>query len=146
MKKFLITVLRALAMGGIFGFIAYKKFNKNTSLVASVLDKQVYAFQTGVFSNYDNALNMANKYNGIVVPDNTKYRVYIALSTSQNSLSLLENYFDNKQIAYYIKNIDVDNNYLQSLEKYENLLMATTEENYQPILNNIVKEYQNTLS
>lgn len=146
MKKFLITLLFSITIGGLCGFFAYKKFNNNNDAITTILERQVYAFQVGIFTNLDNAQELSNKYNGIVINDNDKYRVYVALASSSNALTILKKYYDNLGIAYYIKQINVSDNLLNALDEYESVLIATTEENYNPIIKNILSEYQKELT
>ena len=146
MKKFLLSVLLAILVGGTFGFIIFKKYSNNTITVASILDKKVYAIQIGVFDNIDNAKTLINKYGGIIVPDNNKYRVYIALVSSSNVLTILKEYYDDLDISYYVKQIDVDDNILELINNAEDLLIATTKDNYDSIINNVLKEYEKTIT
>ena len=116
MKKFLLSILLAIMVGSVFGFIIYKRFNKEELTVASILSKQVYAFQIGVFEDKENALTLQEKYGGIIVNDNNRYRVYLALASSSNVLN-----------------------------EAEAMLIATTKDNYDSIINNVLKEYELSL-
>jgi hypothetical protein len=146
MKKFLITVLLAIIIGGIFGFIAFKKVSSPDNTLPTLFEEKVYAIQAGVFTSYDHATTLANEYSGIIVPDSDKYRVYLAISSGSNSLSLLKNYYDQLGISYYVKEITSNDSFTSSLNQYESLLSATTEDNYGPIINDILKEYEKTLT
>ena len=146
MKKFLISVLLSIVVGGVFGFIIYKKFYKNELTVASIISKQVYAFQIGVFEDINNAKLLTDKYGGIIVPDESKYRVYIALVSSSNVLTILKEYFNDQDISYYVKQIDVSDDILELINNAEDLLIATTKDNYDSIINNVLKEYEKTLT
>ncbi len=146
MKKFLITVLLAIIIGGIFGFIAFKKVSSTDNTLPTLFEEKVYAIQAGVFTSYDHATTLANEYSGIIVPDSDKYRVYLAISSGSNSLSLLKNYYDQLGISYYVKEITTNDSFTSSLNQYESLLSATTEDNYGPIINDILKEYEKTLT
>lgn len=145
MKKFFISVLLAIIVGSVFGFIIYKRFNNNTISVASILSKQVYAFQIGVFENKDNAELLQDKYGGIIINDNDKYRVYVALASSSNVLTILKEYYDDLGLSYYIKQIDVNDNILELVNDAEAMLIATTKDNYDSIMNNVLKEYELSL-
>ncbi len=146
MKKFIITVLLAILIGGIFGFLAYKKVSTKDNSLPTITEEKVYAVQAGVFTSYDNALTLANEYSGIIIPDNDKYRVYLAISSGANSLSLIKNYYNQLGVSYYIKEVSATDSFLNSLNEYESLLSATTQDNYGPIINNILKEYEKTLT
>ena len=148
MKKFLITVLLAIIIGGIFGFLAFKKVSSTNpdNVLPTILEEKVYAIQAGVFTSYDNALTLANEYSGIIIPDSDKYRVYLAISSGANSLSLIKNYYNQLGVSYYIKEITTTDSFINSLNQYESLLSATTSDNYGPIITNILKEYEKTLT
>ena len=146
MKKFFISILLAILIGGIFGLIIYKRFNNNEISVASILSKQVYAFQIGVFDEIDNAKKLRNKYGGIIVPDNSKYRVYIALCSSSNVLTILKEYYDDLDISYFVKQIEVDDEILSLINNAEEILIATTKENYDSIIENVLKEYEKKIT
>lgn len=145
MKKFLLSILLAIMVGSVFGFIIYKRFNKEELTVASILSKQVYAFQIGVFEDKENALTLQEKYGGIIVNDNNRYRVYLALASSSNVLTILKEYYNDLDISYYIKQIDVNDNILELINEAEAMLIATTKDNYDSIINNVLKEYELSL-
>ena len=64
MKKRLVVIVMALILGG---GIAYFMFSRE--YVSESNKVKVKAFQVGVFTNYDNALKVADRNNGIVVSD-----------------------------------------------------------------------------
>ena len=146
MKKFFLSILIVIILGGICGYVIYKKYYKKDMAVSSVLSKQVYAFQIGVFDEIDNAKKLKDKYGGIIVPDNTKYRVYIALASSSNVLTILKEYYDDLDLSYYVKQIEVDDELLELIKTSEDLLIATTKDNYDSIINNVLKEYEKKLT
>ena len=143
MKKYLIIVLLAILTGTLLGYITFNRLNSinndNTMQVGKVTN-QVYAIQAGVFDSATNANELAQKYGGLVVSDNNKYRVYIAIVS--NCLNTIKNYYDKKGISYYVKNIDVSNEFYNTLLDYETLLLSASEENYDEIMINILKEYE----
>ena len=140
MKKFLVTILVALIIGAGLGVYSYTKFKEEDILPVAKSEKDVYAFQVGVFDNYTNAEQLASKYGGIVILDNNKYRVYLAIVS--NTLNLIKKYYDEKGIAYYIRNIEVNNDFFNELTDYEAVLSATNKDNYDEIIKNILKEYE----
>ena len=76
MKKTLIIILIAIISGIAMGLIFYQRFEIKDVVFANE-DDSVKAVQVGVFSDLDNAINMRNLYNGIIVVDENLYRVYI---------------------------------------------------------------------
>lgn len=140
MKKFLITIVIALIIGAGLGIYSYAKFQKDDPLPVIKKSNNVYAIQVGVFDNFENASNLASKYGAIVILDNNKYRVYLAIVSK--SLNVIKNYYDEQGIAYYIRNIDVNDEFYNTLLDYETVLLETNKENYNEILKKILKEYE----
>ena len=140
MKKIVILFLIAIILGATLGIYSYQKFNEDNAEPASSFLNEVYAFQVGVFESVENAKNMANNYKGIIVKDD-KYRVYVALTI--NNLNNLKIYFDQRNIAYYVKNIYIDNKLYKIIQEYDVLLSNTNMENYESIIDKILKEYDN---
>jgi len=140
MKKILITIIIAIIVGASLGIYSYRKFIDENIVSASKTNDEVYAFQVGAFDNYDNANTLAKKYGGVVIIDNNKYRVYIAIAS--DSVNILKKYFDDKNIAYYLKTIDVSNEFFTTLKEYETLLINSSDDTYLQIIKNILKEYE----
>lgn len=143
MKKFLITILLSFIIGGSLAFMAYRKMMKVQKVSSSF--KDCYILQGGVFKTLDNANNMADNYGGVVFQDNDYYRVYLAILTSDNTLSLVENYYDKQNISYYPKKINIDSSLYNTLNNYEMMLLNVKEEQYKEVINQMLKEYEKTL-
>lgn len=142
MKKFFITIFIAVLVGSLFGYYAYKNLMSKDNTLPTMYEETTYAIQAGVFDNYDNALILANEYAGIIVPDESKYRVYLAITAGTNNLGLLKNYYDEQGISYYVKEISSTSTFSKTLSEYDALLSATTSSNYGPIIQDVLKEYQ----
>lgn len=141
MKKFLITILVAVIIGACLGIYSFNKFKEDDTIpTVSINNNQVYALQVGVFDNFDNAQNLASKYGGIVLLDGTRYRVYIAIVN--DTLNLIKNYYDEKNIAYYIRTIDVTKEFIDKLNDYETILKSSSKDSYDDLIKNILKEYE----
>ena len=141
MKKYLITVLIAIFVGACLGIYSFNKFKEDdVKSVFSFNKNQAFAFQIGVFDAFENAEKLAEKYGGLVILDNDKYRVYIAIVNE--SLNLLKSYYDEKGIAYYIRTLDVNNEFMDKLSDYETLLKVANKEEYDAIIKNILKDYK----
>ena len=145
MKKVLISVFVAVLIGGIFGFIFYKKIVDNEQAVSNIIDNSCYAIQLGVFENIDNANIIKDKYNGIIVVDDNRYRVYGAIAMSNNALTIIKNYFNEKKVSYYVKQINVPDSLIDTIKTSEQLLVASTADNYQVVINSLLKEYEKLL-
>ena len=68
--------LMAVAIGGGIAYFIFNKVVIKEEIIDSLVAK---AFQIGAFTNYDNALRVADRNNGIVVSDGDIFRVYVAI-------------------------------------------------------------------
>ena len=92
MKKYIITILIAIIVGACLGIYSFNKFKEEDIPVFNFNKNQAYAVQIGVFDTFENAEKLAEKYGGLVVLDNEKYRVYIAIVN--DTLNLIKTYLD----------------------------------------------------
>lgn len=140
MKKTLFTVIAAILCGICMGLFFFKKFDVENVVLASNTNS-IYAVQVGVFKNILNAKECSKLYNGIMINDKDLYRVYINFIKSEDILEIMKDYYDSKNINYYIKKIEVSNNFLEVLTDYEIVLRNQTSINYDITINNLLKEY-----
>lgn len=140
MKKTLIIILIAIISGIAMGFIFYQRFEIKDVVFANE-DDSVKAVQVGVFSDLDNAINMRNLYNGIIVVDENLYRVYIDIIKDNEILKIMENYYKELGINYYLKNIEISSEFSDILDSYEIIFKNQDSSNYQLTIDSILKEY-----
>lgn len=140
MKKTLMMIILAVIVGFSFGYLFLRKFNNEVITEVSSIKSQCYAFQIGVYRNKENALKAANDSRGIVILDNDFYRVYIALLKDENLIESLKSYYDTKNVNYYLKAIDISDKTSSILDSYEIILKRTSIDNYEAIIENMLKE------
>lgn len=140
MKKTLIIILIAIISGIAMGLIFYQRFEIKDVVFANE-DDSVKAVQVGVFSDLDNAINMRNLYNGIIVVDENLYRVYIDIIKDNEILKIMENYYKELGINYYLKNIEISSEFSDILDSYEIIFKNQDSSNYQLTIDSILKEY-----
>lgn len=134
MKKTLIIIMLALISGIAISFFVYFKINGTFKIEENLIT----VFQVGVFKNKINALSEAKKYNGIVHNDKNYYRVYIAAYQNDEIINKMKKYYDNKGIVTYLKKIRTSEDYLNTINKYENLLQNSNDEEIYPNLNKLL--------
>lgn len=146
MKKTLLTILGAILVGFGLGLFFFKKFDTNIEALATSV-KSIYAVQVGVYKNIDNAKDVANKMEGIVVLDNDYYRVYIDIIKDKEILNSREEYYKNNNINYYLKIINPSKEFITKLDDYEIILKNTSisADKIKVVREQILKEYQNEL-
>ncbi len=140
MKKKIIVVLLSLVLGsGIAYFIFTRRYVDSDEAV------KVKAFQIGVFTNYDNALRVADRNNGIVVSDNDVFRVYVSILSSEEAVLKMMKYYDSIGLNYYLKEISVTPEFLNSIKNTEDLLIMSNSDTYNIINLNVLNKYEELL-
>ena len=140
MKKTIIVVVLSLTLGGI---LAYFIFNKSVIKSLNIEDKTGIAFQIGVYTHYESALSEAYNNNGIVIPDNNLYRVYITLLTNKEAIDKISNYYDELGLKYYKKEVIVSNDFIDDISIYEEMITKSNTDTYNTINNDILHTYLN---
>jgi len=144
MKKIMIPILIALIIGSTFGFFLFKNIDENIE-AAFFGTKELTIFQAGVFLNEDNANNFASNFkNALVYKDDDFFRVYLAVLNDSSSIKIMEEFFEQNNINYYLRTITIrENNFTKELQKYETLLLnATQDSTYDMVNERILKLYK----
>lgn len=146
MKKILMVSLGGILIGSIFAYFMFANIKKNTEL-AFKENKNVTAFQVGVYSIYDNAKKIADSHNNsFIYEDDGKYRVFLAIYQDQEIIEYMTDYFQEKKIDVYLKEMTVNENFLKELNKYETLLKETNDQTTYIMANkNILGEFAKSL-
>ncbi len=141
MKKVFVVILLALVIGG---GLAHFIFNRRY-----VVDDDVYvkvsAFQVGVFTNYDNALKVADRNNGIVVDEEGIYRVYVSILSDKGAVDKMKKYYDEIGLNYYLREIEVSESFLESIDVHEKLLLDSNSDVYSVINLDVLSIYEELL-
>lgn len=143
MKKMIIVVLVAIMLGG---GIAYYLFN-NVILKSDdiIKEKVVNAFQVGAFTNYDNALRVAQRDNGLVVFDEDIYRVYVAILYDDEAILKLSAYYESIGLEYYLKPIYVSEEFVNEIKDNEELLKVSSSDTYVTINSDVLSKFEEML-
>lgn len=131
-KKFLTLFFILILLGGGVFYFYYKFYEFNNPLY------YVTVFQSGIFQNSVNAYEEARKNNGIVVKDNDFYRVYIAVYQDDAIIERMSSYYKERGINCHLKQIRVDEDYVDILNKYESMLNISNDESIIPNLNSFL--------
>lgn len=127
------------------GGIAWFLFNKIVLEDNVLSNDEVTAFQVGVFSNYENAIRVAERNNGIVVSDSDLFRVYVAILYDDEAISKMMNYYDNIGLNYYLKKIRVSSDFIESISSSEELLLKSSSDTYSVINLSVLEQYKELL-
>ena len=125
MKPYIKVLIAAIICGILIAFFFYKDIKKEVVAITNN-DSKISLFQVGVFKVYDNAINFGKNFeNTLIYEDNGLYRVIIGASYHNEAKVKLEQYFTNQNITYYIKDIKVNETFIEEITNYELILIKT---------------------
>ena len=123
MKAKILLIICCIISGVLFTF-----FFLNKESFYAKEEYLVFAFQTGAFSKYDNAVKLSDKLpSSIIIKDDDLYKVYVAIYKDIDLINKMLVYFEDNNINIFLKSINVDKNMYEQLLNYEKLLMKTTD-------------------
>ena len=137
-KKKIIIILLAITIGGVlacFTLSRIERKNKTENVITLTV------LQTGVFSDYENAVEQKESLNNaIILEDNGLYRVIVGASTNESGLSKIEKILESQKIHYYKKEITVLESDSEQFSKYNLLLEKANSEESVLLLNQKILE------
>ncbi len=140
-KKRIIIYGLTICLAIIFAFFFYNNIDESLSSVTDN-SNMVTVFQLGVFKSQTNAFNLIDKLKiGAVFYDEPYYRVYGAITV--NNIELLEEYFTNLNINYYMKKVKVNNKFYQTVVEFDKL--NTSLKVINDSTNYLLEEYKSSL-
>ncbi len=137
LKIIFFSSLLGVVLAGVFFFnIKEKAEAKNKPIL--------YAYQVGVFKNQENANNYKSRFPlGKIIFDGEYYRLFVGITIENKPL--LSTIFDKEKYSYYIKEIEITEEFALEIKKYDALLSKSKEENQLPILKQMLESYENEL-
>lgn len=137
-KKKIIIILLAITIGGVLAFFTLSRIERKNK-TENVITLTV--LQTGVFSDYENAVEQKESLNNaIILEDNGLYRVIVGASTNESGLSKIEKILESQKIHYYKKEITVLESDSEQFSKYNLLLEKANSEESVLLLNQKILE------
>ena len=143
-KKF-IPYLLAIFLGIVFG---YYIFDGEIHL-SNILNKSDYkGFQIGVYTDYDKALAIKEKYAGsILIKDEELFRVYYAILHNDKNIQLMERYLNDNKINYYIKDLEInDMEVINEISSIESLMAEANDSLFIELNKKILLSYEVSLN
>lgn len=137
-KKKIIIILLAITIGGVLAFFTLSRIERKNK-TENVITLTV--LQTGVFSDYENAVEQKESMNNaIILEDNGLYRVIVGASTNESGLSKIEKILESQKIHYYKKELTVLESDSEQFSKYNLLLEKANSEESVLLLNQKILE------
>ena len=141
MKKVLLILLSAILLGSGLAYLMFNKIVLNDKEETKI----VKAFQIGVYSNYDNALKIAERNNGVVIMDDSLYRVYVAILSDKEAINKVKRYYDKIGLNYYLKEINVSKEFIKEIKEDEELIKRGNSDTYKIINLDVLNKYKELL-
>ena len=136
MKKMLIVVFLAILFGGVCSFMIFR-----TLVKADNAYEEFVAFQIGVYTDYDNAVKVADRNNGVVVEDGY-FRVYVTFLRNEESILKMEKYFSEIGLNYYKKEILIDKKFGDDIYTYEDMILKSSSDTFNTINKEILRVFE----
>ena len=143
-NKFLLSVLCAVLLGGLLGHFLFLEYQEETMEVMQEKNK-IYFIQEGVYDNEKEAKKATAELDTkIIVKEDAKYYVYLAMTQSEKNLEKLKKFYQNQGINITIKEMEItDESFINTLIQMDGLLEDTTkEEQIDPINKVVLANYQ----
>lgn len=147
MKKNVFPIVLCIIVGFFMGIIMFNQYDKSEPVKVSgevkKANESVYFFQYGVYKNKDNMLNNLTNINYTYEFLDDKYYVYLGMTRNEGNLDKIKGYFENLKYDIYIKQIEVNGEFADTLKQYDLLLNeAETSESITTILKSIISKYE----
>lgn len=142
MKRNLVIFGLAVLVGSLFAVYIFSGIDK--TMAKSIYDNTISLFQIGAYNEYENALSISQVYpNSIIIKENNYYKVFIALAHDKELVEKYEQYYQKKNINYYLKKANVSSECLEKINKYEQIILQSTNlKEYDKINKSILSFYK----
>lgn len=130
MKKTIIWVLLALISGALLGKFTFDKYEKIDAMNVISYDNYVYMLKYGTYSSEEEMMDKVTDVDRYVfITNDNKATAYVGIAKTKESLSKVKKIYDKKNIKLTIEKVKIDNDeFIQNLNEYEKLLVATDDE------------------
>lgn len=129
-----IFLLCAILIGVGVAFYYYSMLQNSMNV------KVISIFQTGVYSDYEQALLKSDSEDKIFY-DGSLYHVYDAIVSSEEAKNKMISFYQANNIEYFVKEKYVDNATYNDINKYAELIKMSDEDTLKIINKQIVEKY-----
>ena len=134
MKKFLKFALSAILIGCLISYYFYTKLEDKIDI------EIVSIFQTGVYSEYNEALLSSDSKNKIFY-DGKLYHVYDSIVATDSAKERMIEFYNNSNTKYYVKTKYVSKDTYEKLSKYSDLMEMSDSDTLKLINKQVVEKY-----
>ena len=90
-------------------------------------------------------MKVADRNNGIVVDEDGIYRVYVSILSDKVAVDKMKKYYDGIGLNYYLREIEVSESFLDSIDVHEKLLLDSNSDVYNVINLDVLSIYEELL-
>ncbi|MCH5166425.1 MAG: hypothetical protein J1F35_00900 [Erysipelotrichales bacterium] len=116
-----------LVVFSIFIVALFMEVTEDKEIIPVMIDSNsAKLFKTGTYNTKDEAEKEASLKKGIVMEENDTYNVYISILKNASNIERMINYLDENNIYYNLIDIQLDSEFVETLNKYEELMNNST--------------------
>ena len=134
MKKIMTFLLTVGAIAGIASLYYYSLLQSDANV------KVISVFQTGVFSNYDEAL-LASDSKSKIFYDGKLYHVYDSIVSDEKSKEKMIDFYTSNNIDYYVKTKYVEDDVYNNINKYSELIKMSDDDTLKVINKQMIEKF-----
>ena len=134
MKKIMTFLLTIGAIAGIASLYYYSLLQSDANV------KVISVFQTGVFSNYDEAL-LASDSKSKIFYDGKLYHVYDSIVSDEKSKEKMIDFYTSNNIDYYVKTKYVEDDIYNNINKYSELIKMSDDDTLKVINKQMIEKF-----
>lgn len=134
MKKIMTFLLTIGAIAGIASLYYYSLLQSDANV------KVISVFQTGVFSNYDEAL-LASDSKSKIFYDGKLYHVYDSIVSDEKSKEKMIDFYTSNNIDYYVKTKYVEDDVYNNINKYSELIKMSDDDTLKVINKQMIEKF-----
>ena len=129
MKKYIFTFFIAIVIGFFLSYFFIKQYDSYTGIKVSGTGEKLYFIQYGVYSSIESMENETIALENYVYTINEDmYYVYVGITKEENNANKIVEYYKNLGYETIIKQFEIINNdFLEELINYDNILSETTD-------------------
>lgn len=140
-------MLCSIILGFLMGSYIFHAYDSNIKIKTTFKEQKevVYFLQLGVYSDLEKVKNSTKEFhNYIYIEDAGKYHVYVGMSENLKNVEKIKGILEQKGYTIYVKDMIItENDFLEKLKQYDEVLEKTTEEEaIFKVLEKILNEYK----
>lgn len=131
MKKNILLILIALITGGLLGKFTFERYEALETKEVSISKNYAYFLKYGTYDNYEKMNESVNNVERFIyIQTNDSFEAFVGVTKSKESAEKIAKVYKEQKINVEVikKQMDADK-FIESLNEYEKLILATEDAN-----------------